>query len=130
MAESKAPATGALRNERSEDYDSVYANNVTLEATFWDLKLSFGEVDQGMATISQHTGVTIPWSMAKIFAFLLQAQIIGYELQNGQIKIPRELIPAPFPPPTEEQQRADPNAKHAYEAISKLRNSFVHELKP
>lgn len=126
--EPKASIPGVLRNERSEDYASVYANNVTLEPSVWDLKLTFGELDQGVGTISQHTAVTIPWTVAKLFYFLLKTQIVAHEMQNGKIRIPNDLMPPEFPVPAE-NIKDNPVVQRTYERLIKLREEFLEEAK-
>lgn len=126
--EPKTTIPVTFRNERSEDYATVYANNISLEQSVWDLKLTFGELDQSMGTISQHTAVTIPWSLAKLFSFLLQTQITAYEMQSGKIKIPTELTPPEFPVPSGEM-KDNPAIQRTYEALVKLREQFLEEIK-
>jgi hypothetical protein len=120
------PAIPVLRNERTEDFTNVYANNVALEPSVWDLKLTFGELDQSMGTISQHTAVTVPWTMAKIFSFMLQTQIIAYEMQNRKIRVQTDLLPPKFPVPSDDM-KDNPAVQRAYEALVKLREQFIEQ---
>ena len=46
---------------RDEEFASLYANNVQLESSVWDLKIMFGQLDQakGPNVINQHTAMTM-----------------------------------------------------------------------
>jgi hypothetical protein len=95
--------------QRDADFESLYANNVHIETSVWDLKLLFGELDQrgdgdgNGAVIRQHTAMTIPWMQAKILAYFLSVNIMIAEHQRGRINIPAGVMPpAPdsIPPST------------------------------
>lgn len=83
--------TKFVRNE--EDFVSLYANDVTIEANTVDLKLVFGELDLQKKRVEQHTAITIPWVQAKIFAYHLAVFIAQHEAMNGKIKIPIGVLP-------------------------------------
>jgi hypothetical protein len=86
--------------ERVEDFASYYANNVQFEASAWDLKLIFGQLDQSQqpVVVEQHTAMTMPWSHAKIMAYFFIVNIIIHQGQHGMINIPSAVIP-PRPNP-------------------------------
>lgn len=114
---------------RTDDFVSEYANNFQFEQSVFDLKLIFGQLDQskGPAVVEQHTSVTIPWISAKLLLYYLQLNIAGYELQNGKIKIPPELLPPSVGPLPEEQQN-DPKAQQLFQQIEKIREQFMSNL--
>ena len=83
-------------SERSENFNDLYANYVTFEATAFDLQAIFGSLQSGQdgqPIIHQHTRMTLPWPQAKIAAFHLAMNIIAYEEQNGPIQIPQSILP-------------------------------------
>jgi hypothetical protein len=88
----------AIDHRKGEAFASKYANNVLLEMSTWDLKMTFGELDQslGPQVVVQHTAMTVPWTYVKILAYLLQINVMGYEASNGRIIIPKGLI-TPIP---------------------------------
>src|SRR5713101_7954891 len=97
--------------QRVEDCYTDYANNIYLESSVWDLKLIFGQLDQSTnpVTTEQRAALTIPWTQAKIFSYLLSLHLLAYEMANGKIVIPEAVVPPELEPPTEEASKADPN---------------------
>jgi hypothetical protein len=72
MPEEEKKTTDGYGRELQEDLVSLYANNVMYEASVWDLKLIFGQLDQkvaekqqGQATVDYHSAITLPWSTVK-----------------------------------------------------------------
>lgn len=126
MAE-QPPAPAPLRFERSNDFSPVYANNARFEATVWDLKLIFGEVDlsSGNEVVIQHTAITVPWSLVKLLIFFLQGNLILHEAQNGKVRVPPNQLPAPFPAPTEPLSS---NSDEIVNAINLLREQFIQNM--
>src|ERR1700680_463733 len=112
--------------EHTEDFASLYADNVRFESTVWDLKLIFGEIDlsSGSEIVKQHTAITIPWSLAKLVIFFLQLNVSIQELLSGTVIVPPSQIPPPAPPLTPEQ-KADPNAVKIKELARKTRDEFI-----
>lgn len=117
-----------LKFERSEDFAAVYANNVTVQSTVWDLNLTFGQIDMARGTVEQHTSVTIPWTVAKVLIYLLQANVVGYEIQNNKIQLVEGMYPQEVNPPTKEIAD-NPLVQQAYHALVKLRDDFVKYAK-
>ena len=113
-----------FRNQRSDDFTSAYSNNVSFEASVWDLKIIFGELDQSAGVIEQHTAITVPWAIAKLAVYYLGTQIAAHEVMNGKIAIPQSVM-APPPPPLTGEQRADPNMKKVYEEFTRLYEAFI-----
>lgn len=121
MAE-ETSTTPALNVTRTDDFVSLYANNIQFEQSAFDLKLVLGELDQssGKVTVEQHGSVTIPWAQAKLLVYYLQVHIAAYEFQMGKIKIRQDLIPPPIP-----EQKGDPKLEAFYELITNIREQFV-----
>lgn len=113
----------------TEDFTAVYANNVNFEATAFDLKILFGELNQSFETLTvdQHTSVTMTWLEAKLLLHYLSVQLAAYEIGNGKIVVPQAILPPEPPPPTLEQQNEDPKALQVYETLIKMRREFVEK---
>jgi hypothetical protein len=95
-SELKSGQMGRGRFERSASFENLYANNVSIESTLWDMHMLFGELttdEHGEVLVEQHTGMTLPWTLAKILAFHLSVNVIGYEEQNGPIRLPPGMLP-------------------------------------
>ena len=93
---------------REEEFESLYANNVQFEASVWDLKMIFGQLDQstGSTVVEQHTAVTMAWPEAKIMAYFLLVNMTGYQSRNGPIQLPIAVIPT-RPDPSDPSLNAD-----------------------
>jgi len=117
--------------ELGDEVYEAYANNIYYEASSWDLKLIFGQMDQtgGKVKIVQHSAITLPWPLIKITAYWLKGQIEAHELVNGKIHIPPPIIPPPLPPLDEQTRKSDPNAEAVYAIFNRLRDEFVASLK-
>jgi Protein of unknown function (DUF3467) len=77
---------------KSSPFTSVYANNVQVEATPWDFKMSFGEVDKvegNKVFVSETVKVTISPTQMKALVKVLQNTLVQYEAQVGEIKVPQ-----------------------------------------
>lgn len=122
------PSPNPLMKEayKSPDFYVDYANNVFLEGSVWDMKLIFGQLDQRTipARVEQHGSVTLPWSQAKVFAYLLCVHLAGNEMQNGTINVPQSVLPPLPTPPTEEAKKAQPNLQTFFERIMWIREQF------
>jgi hypothetical protein len=82
--------------KRTEDFEDVYANNVRFESSVWDLKCMFGQLDLSNTppeVIQMHTGATIPWTTAKIMAYFMAVNVYLHQTLNGEIKIPKQVMP-------------------------------------
>ncbi len=93
--ENRLPPEGLLR---------TYANNVSMSATRFDLKLLFGEVIEvtdEKAIIETRVQVTVDWLEAKLLADFLAANIKAFEELNGPLKLPvipeKLIVPETFP---------------------------------
>ncbi|SRR6266852_9691935 len=131
MVEKEAPETAGDAQpqylRRGEDFESLYANSVYFQPSEWDLKLTFGEVDNDLKDnrvfIEQHTSIAVPWLQAKLMSYYLGLQVAAYEMEHGPIKVPPTLIP-PEPGPAPE-----PSMQRLYEYIAKVRQEFFEPQK-
>jgi hypothetical protein len=121
--ETTQPNAQQIGYVRSEEFYEDYANNVFLEASFWDLRLIFGQLDQSAKppVTEQRSAVTIPWTQVKILAFLLRIHIFAYEAKNGKIVVPPDVVPPGLPAPTDEMIAQDPNIVQVAEYLNRLR---------
>ncbi len=74
--------------ETAPDHNALYANNVQIEGTFWDLKLAFGEIvkaDETSLVTRDRVTVTISPQLAKRLAKILVDNVEGYERKFGKI---------------------------------------------
>jgi hypothetical protein len=111
---------GAMQSTRSSDFSSIYANNVFFEASAWDLKIIFGELDQssGTASIQQRAAVTVPWPQAKLMSFWLRVQV---ELAEATVK-------AKIPIRPDLLQQSDSSAIEFHEIYQRIRADFLASL--
>ena len=109
---------------RDEDFTNLYANNVHSELSVWDLKVTFGILDQSSQPykIVQHTAINIPWAQVKLSSYFLQVAIVLHEAQNAKINIPASLIP-PDPLTIESPDVALP--PEAKDKLSKIYKDFL-----
>ncbi|HEY1219527.1 MAG TPA: hypothetical protein VGF03_11360 [Bryobacteraceae bacterium] len=108
---------------RNEEFASLYANNVQFESSVWDLKIMFGQLDQakGPNVIEQHTAMTVSWPEAKIAAYFLLVNIIGYQSANGPIQIPSVVVP---PRPDPNNASLDEAGKKVIEYVAWIHDQF------
>lgn len=121
-----APKKG-IEYKRDEDFFSGYANNVHVESTVWDVKLTFGQTDTflGPNVVVQHTAITIPWSYAKMLVYLVQTHLAHRESEDGHVPVPKGLL---APPPTELPKEGTEHLKHPEDslaAVQKLWKEFI-----
>ncbi len=124
------PAIPTATFEFADEVYEAYANSIIYEASSWDLKLVFGQLDQseGEVKVVQHSAITVPWTQVKLMVYWLRGQIEAHELANGKIHIPPPIIPQPLPPLTEEIKKSDPNAEAVYAIFNRLRDEFISSL--
>jgi hypothetical protein len=123
----ETPALTPIDYRRDDErFIEGYANNVYLESSAWDLRLIFGQIQpaKGPNVVVQHTAITLPWSQAKVLSYLLQFHLIGQELENGKVAVPKGVIVRPTPP-SDELKKQFPNAPKIFEAVRKLYDDFV-----
>jgi len=115
---------------RADDFSISYSNSILFESTAWDLRLTFGHIDQatGTVTVKQDRAVTIPWPQAKLAIFWLRVHVAAAEAEVGtKIPIRKDLIPQELPPPMPEQAN-DPSTVRFRELYEKIRSEFIDSL--
>jgi len=124
----QASPQSRLQLKRADDFESLYANNVRFESSVWDLKLLFGLLDQsaGGELIEIHTGMSIPWTTAKLMLYYLQMNIMGHELEEGKIKVNPRVYPQEIPP-LDPTLAGNEMAKVARERAVKMREDFIKD---
>jgi hypothetical protein len=115
--------------ERAPNFTNFYANNIYYESTAWDMKFTFGHVDQATApvVVKNDCAVTIPWPQAKLALFWLRLHVELAEAEVG-VKIPirKDLLPAELPEKfPEPAQESDPKLKLFRDVYNKLRAEFL-----
>jgi len=97
MAEQVSQSNPQPNLELAPEYIERCANNLLFEASVWDLKLLFGQLDQNRhndrVIISRHTAVTIPWMQAKIMAYFLVVNLALHQSEDGFIEVPERILP-------------------------------------
>jgi hypothetical protein len=131
MAEEETTeTTGTTFIRRGEDFESLYANNVYYQPSEWDLKITFGELDNdpkdGKVFVDQHTAIAVPWLQAKLMNYFLTLQLGVYEMAHGKIAIPPAVMP-PIPDPPHGDIAGDASAQQVFEYIAKVRKEFFSD---
>ena len=127
MPEGKTSQSPTVLVERSEEFASLYANNVQIEISVWDLKMIFGQLDQSIPApgrVEQHTAMAIPWIQAKLLAYYLQANIILHESDSGKISVPLNVQP-PELLPLPDELKDNEAARAARAQIEQLRLKLI-----
>ena len=81
---------------RAEPYVTLYANDVQLQTTPWDVRLILGRIlelptaENPTATVSQIGEIHVSPQLAKRVTRLLIAQLQTYEKQMGEIPQPQD----------------------------------------
>lgn len=111
---------------RAPEFINRYANHVVLQASIWDVKILFGQLDQnvGKNSVVQDTAVTLPWTQVKIFSYLLQQQLIAHEMQFGRIVVPQGIVPPPGDMPEGAKEKIPVLAK-IEDAMKSLYGEFL-----
>jgi hypothetical protein len=124
MDDSKKPK---LETKYDDDFTNVYANVVRYQSNAFDLKVVLGEIDLSgeIETHRMHTGLTIPWSAAKIAIYYLTVNVMFHEALNGKLKLPPSQTPPMVEPPPEVMN--DPAQKKLYEEINAFRDRFIKD---
>jgi hypothetical protein len=81
-----------LEQTRSEKFVSIYSNSANVEATPWDFRIVFGELQKTgagqISKIEQHVAVTMSPQHAKALLGVLHKNVTEYEKHVGEIKLP------------------------------------------
>jgi hypothetical protein len=108
-----------------EDFAALYANNVQPEASVWDLKVTFGILDQTSQPnkVVQHTSINLPWLQVKILSYLIRANLLIHEYQNGKV-----VVPASVMPPDPEKLELPGLTPELREALGKIYKDFISTM--
>jgi hypothetical protein len=115
--------------ERSADFRNYYANNVFIESTAWDLKITFGHLDRASAPVlvKNECSVTLPWPQAKLALFWIALHVEMAEAEVGQkIPVRKDLWPQELPEKLPNTVEADAASTERFRRIyDKLRTEFL-----
>jgi hypothetical protein len=78
---------------RSPDFKVIYANNVNIGMSPWDIQMTFGKITSGN-TIEHQITVVISPQWAKALAGVYQRVVADYESQFGKVALPEQLLAA------------------------------------
>lgn len=122
------PEVTPAQFERDDDFVSLYANNICHEASAWDLKLIFGQLDQTRTpnVVTQHTAMALSWLQVKLLIYYLQVDLAAYEAEFGKIVIPAAILP-PAPGPLPPEIENDPVAKASRERAKEIYSLWAAE---
>ena len=124
------PPQPTLETHRAEDFRAVYSNHVVVNSSAWDLTLTFSrfvEVD-GKSGVEQEVTATIPFGLAKLATYWMEAQIIANEIETGRrVSMRESLYPPPVPDLTPEQEKIPFFVKYR-EEMERLRERFIASL--
>src|SRR3989442_411389 len=124
-------AESIVEHRRKEPFSTLYANNVYLESSGWDVKFNFGELDQklGPQVVMQHTAITLSWPQAKLLSYFLRLHLANHEAENGTIAVPKGVI-ALFPEHTPEDLAKLGLSQESYDAAREIYQDFVAQNPP
>jgi hypothetical protein len=75
---------------RSPQFVSIYSNNANASASFFELRLLFGQILGGLGKDPVHIEdgalITMSWEHAQKLSELLQKTIALYEAQHGKVR--------------------------------------------
>ncbi len=123
-----------LQFKRSDNFETLYANNVRYESSVWDLKLLFGvleqnSVSQGIAgadVVELNTAMSMSWPAVKIMAYYLQLNIALHELENGKIRVNPRVYPTE-PSPLAPEFQNNETVKAGRELSARMREEFIKD---
>lgn len=91
------------------------------------MKIIFGELEQSIGSVEQHTAVTIPWTAAKLLIYYLATQVVAHEIANGKIVIPPGVMP-PEPPALLDEHKGNKTIEKMQAKFKELYAQFIKEL--
>src|SRR2546425_3066551 len=125
MDDKKKVTPEEAEGDEFEEITPVYANNTRFELSSWDLRIFFGQLmPGGRGEVDWHTDVTIPWAQAKLMHLYLGINLGLYELENGKIKIPPEVLPPVMAGPPPGIDASNPQAFEAFKFVQKAIQAF------
>jgi Protein of unknown function (DUF3467) len=79
------------KSEKSDHFTKIYANNVVMSLSLWDMSLTFGEIIgttlEEQPIVEQKVKVNMSKEFTKALANLLSSNVASYERQYGEIKL-------------------------------------------
>ncbi len=105
------------QSEKSENFIKIYANNVVMGLSLWDINLTFGEIvdstQEGEPIVEQKVKINMAKEFAKALSNLLSANIAVYEQQYGEIKLINALAESnPVDEPIETEMKVISNKRN------------------
>ncbi len=85
-----AKATDQVRI-RSDRFQQIYANNMTMSLNTWDVAITFGQIageQEGKTVIEETVKISMTREIAKVLAQLLNNHIAIFEDRFWEIKLP------------------------------------------
>ncbi|MGA9721239.1 MAG: hypothetical protein WBQ86_02195 [Candidatus Binatus sp.] len=129
MTEPTEKPTPPSQVERAADFRTYYANNVYIESTAWDLKITFGQLDRATAPllVKNECSVTLPWPQAKLALFWIALHVEMAEAEVGQkIPVRKDLWPQELPEKLPDNVETDAAAAERFRRIyNRLREEFL-----
>jgi hypothetical protein len=115
---------------RDPNFVSLYANNVVVESTAFDMKLVFGVIDLRNPldpAVDQQAGVNLSWPEVKLLLYWMKVHLAAHEGENGKVKLPASVLPGeipPNPPPPFDNAKG----REAFELMRRMRAEFIASL--
>jgi Protein of unknown function (DUF3467) len=92
-----SPAQANRRETKSADFRTMYANDIQIQTTPWDMRLTFSQMKAPMVPtsnptldITQISELFISPQLAKKMALIIIEQLRSYEEAMGEIPLPKE----------------------------------------
>lgn len=87
-------STEQIRVRNPNKFQSIYANNITISFSSFDMSIIFGEIvgeQDGKPVVEETIKMTLTREMGKVFARLLTANVAAFENSFGKIVVPDVL---------------------------------------
>ena len=114
-----AKSTDQIR-VRTERFRQLYANNMQVGFSSWDLAITFGEItgeQDGKPVIEETVRVIMTREIAKVLSTILKNHIDVYEQHVGELKLP--VIETTETPATEAEGEGEPALEAATDTKQK-----------
>lgn len=72
---------------KADDFLSVYANNIAVSISSWDMQVVFGRV-LSPNNVMEHAEIVMSKELAKALTIIMSTHLKAYEAQFGEIQIP------------------------------------------
>ena len=81
---------------REENYTRIYANNIQVGFSSWDMRITFGELvdgpDGSLTKVAERATVTMSLHHAKAAIHVLMEQLTALEKQFGEIPLLNTMV--------------------------------------